>query len=148
MTVRWSGVPEVVRYEANIAAVWANNEGHWVPHVEADKALSALRSTPPRWIQILEGDIDDGWEGRTVRVIPVNEVKARGKVCKVWLADDLDDARAVVLVSPGRLWSVTGEVNARFAAKALAEDAEVEIVSTDGGPDTLRPAAEYMAVTL
>lgn len=145
MTVLWSGVPEVVRYEANIAAVWANNEGHWVPHVEADKALSALRSTPPRWIQIIGGDIDDGWEGRTVRILPVTTVRARGKVQEISLADGCAvESRSVISVGGKRYWSVTGEANARIAAQALADDKEVEVVSTDGGPDTLRRSLQTM----
>ena len=43
--------------------------GFWdMPQTEADKALAAKRSTPPREVEIVEGDT---WQDRTVRLVPV-----------------------------------------------------------------------------
>lgn len=102
---------------------------------EADKALSAKRSVPPREIEILE---DACTTTRAVRIVPSLVIRARGKVRSVTLADREAEARAVIHVGGPQYYSVYGEDNARAAAFAMAADAEVEIVSIDGGPDTVR----------
>lgn len=103
---------------------------------EADKALSAKRSAPPREIEILE---DVCTTTRAVRIVPSLVIRARGKVRSVALGDGDVSALAVIHVGGPRYYSVRGDDDAaRAAAFAMAADAEVEIVSIDGGPDTVR----------
>lgn len=98
-----------------------------------DIALAAMRATPPREIEIVNVD-----GVRTVRLVPTVVVKARGKVRSVSLGCDEEDARAVFRSGIGRYYSAVGTPNALAAARAMADNAEVEIVSIDGGPDTVR----------
>lgn len=118
-----------------VCAVWfnsANTEVHvgsWfiVSDAEADKALAAKRAGKEIEIVQPEGGF---WKDRTVRLVPVVEVKARGKVQNVRTYTD-----EAWLGQQSRAHFVS---NISVAARAYADDAEVEIVSIDGGPDMVR----------
>lgn len=126
-------VPTMVEYfSAGMARVHGCANLRNVPGAEADKALAAMRSTPPREIEVIDGPAD---EARTIRLVPVVVVKARGKVCNVNAGDV---PSAVVSAGGFRYVRVDGVESMREAARAIADDAEVEIVSIDGEPDMVR----------
>lgn len=115
--------------------------GFWdMPPSAADVALSAKRSTPPREIEIVEGD--GSWQTRTVRLVPSAVVKARGEIVAFdWQANYTPGKKAHLRLRPiGGLAETawTAVANALEAAAMLADSAEVEIVSIDGGPDVAR----------
>ena len=132
------GVPRVVRFETDTAEVWfssretdAGRGSGYVSHADAAKALDAMHAK--REVEIVETD-----GVRTVRLVPTVVVKARGKVRSVSLACDEEDARSVIHCGAERYYSAFGTHNALAAARAMADNAEVEIVSVDGCPDTVR----------
>lgn len=108
-----------------------------VRHSEADKALPAvlLDTKSPIEIHYYTGG---EWQTNTIKIPPSVVVRARGKVRSVTLADRRDVVGAVIHVGGPQYYSVYGEDNARAAALAMHGDFEVEIVSVDGGPDTVR----------
>lgn len=131
----------VVRGFVSAVRFWSHNPpdviiaergGYDVPEAEADKALAAKRADKEIEIVQPEGGC---WKNRTVRLVPVVVVKARG------LVDFFHDTGHVT----GRVglrdrigaWEVL-RAELQIAARAYADDAEVEIVSIDGGPDMVR----------
>lgn len=71
------------------------------------------------------------------------DVKIRGTVVTAALEDMASRQRAVVRssalgVHPARYYTVFDENNVRLAAKAIADNVEVEVVSINGGPDIVR----------
>lgn len=139
-----------------VCAVWfnsANTEVHvgsWfiVSDAEADKALAAKRAGKEIEIVQPEGGC---WKNRTVRLVPVVVVKARGLITALdwhsnytgkgeWKDSHTGNVAHLRLCPVGAFaWSTWFPVtNAKDAARAYADDAEVEIVSIDGGPDMVR----------
>lgn len=108
-----------------------------VRHSEADKALPAVLLDTKSTIEIHYDTQGGEWQTSTIKIPPTVVVRARGKVRSVSLADETE-ARTVIHVGGPQYYSVYGEDNARASALAMHGDFEVEIVSVDGGPDTVR----------
>jgi hypothetical protein len=104
---------------------------------QGDIARAAMREG--REIQIV--DTDDC--GRVVRLMPSVVVRERGPV-DIIRRIGFGEGKAAVDVS-GRKQTYrveVGSIGRRIAAQAMADNVEVEIVSIDDGPDTLRRAPE------
>lgn len=117
-----SGLVQAVLYRSSNEIVVAGGL-YCVSDADADLALEARRAGRKVEIVPAEGG------GVSVRLAPAVVVKWRGKIASlrtdtgaVWIG-----CRDHVCVS-----------NIRDAARAYADDAEVEIVSIDGGPDQVR----------
>lgn len=96
-----------------------------VPCEQGDIARTAMREG--REVEIL--GLDDEVSARTVRALPKVVVKARGKVLNI------STATSDAWVGGSEPFHVD---NICDAARAYADDAEVEIVSIDGGPNQVR----------
>ena len=122
-----------------VCAVWfnsANTEVHvgsWfiVSDAEADKALAAKRAGKEIEIVQPEGGF---WKDRTVRLVPVVVVKWRGGLTSV----AVNGVTSIYKDKGNSVTHTTVVSNWRDAALAMHDRAEVEIVSIDGGPDTVR----------
>ncbi len=103
-----------------------------VPSEQGDVARAAMRDG--REVSIFcEGEVNT----RTVRLVPVVVVKARGRV--IMIVDDGYTATTRAVVGTDRQRHTAYGADAiRAAARALADAAEVEIVSIDGGADIVR----------
>lgn len=129
MNIRERGEPRTVEFQREGRAVVRVAETGWlVTHAEADNAIAAMRAVPPRMVEI--ADACGTYETRTVRVVPTVVVKARGRIGSIRTATNEVWVRATP--------DAFDVDNIRDAARAYADDAEVEIVSIDGGPDTVR----------